>query len=64
MFGSARTALSFGAMIPEVEHPVSAIDAGPVFAGKGKGDGEAVVVALAARLGLRLIFWRGTTTFS
>ena len=41
-FRSVRTALSLGAMIPEAEHPVSAIDDGPDFAGKGKGDGEAV----------------------
>ena len=60
-FGSVKTALSFAEMIPKAEHPVSAIDVGPVFAGKGKGDGEAVAVALA--VGLRLIFRRGATTF-
>ena len=63
-FGSARTALSLAATIAEAVHPVSAIDVGPVFAGKGKGDGEAVVFAPAACLGLQPIFRRGTMTFS
>ena len=40
-FGSVREALSLVAMIPEAEHPVSAIDDGPAFAGKGSRDREA-----------------------
>ena len=56
-FGSVREALSLAAMIPDAEHPVSAIDDGPAFAGEGRGGHE------VGGCGLRLIFRRATTTF-
>ena len=56
-FGSVREALSLAAMIPEADHPVSAIDNGPAFAGKGSGNRE------VGGRGLQFIFRRATTAF-